>query len=415
MHESTRIRLEEMKARRKGRTFKVSRVPRAVAAQSFKGVIETSQVGSFLAASISWITGIKGDKSCGCANLASQMNKRGPDWCEKQADHIIGKMMSNKDKLAEAVKVPAAVLNSVFGVMAVEAGARVLLWNAIRKDRARAVKKKRVGVARHRSRSVERKARRADPPVVRAALPNDVRKNLIYHIYPVKRQRWLWQWNLDQILKRIDLFNGRRIVGIVCDDSTDPAEMVKEYLQGHGFEFIVEENDRGRGGRKSLGENVTAVKLMQAVQSFEPEVTFRAHAKGVTKRFGKPLSDRTENGETVKKWTEIMYAVCLDDWPTVRGQLEEFAMSGPFRKLKKLSGAAWYYSGSFYWYEHIRFYQRNWQDLEPRRTGVESLPGRLFKTSEVGCLHGDDCGSLYHHTYMRDEVWPAFVEWKTGR
>jgi hypothetical protein len=107
-----------------------------------------------------------------------------------------------------------------------------------------------------------------------------------------------------------------------------------------------------------------------------------------------------------------MYAVCLDDWETVRGQLEQFAMTGPFRKLKKLNGSRWYYSGSFYWYEHIRFYQRDWRDIEPRRTGVESLPGRLFDENEVGCLHGDDCGSLYHHTYMVNKVWPQFLEWK---
>jgi hypothetical protein len=28
----------------------------------------------------------------------------------------------------------------------------------------------------------------------------------------------MWRWNLDQLIKRIDLFNRRRILGIVQDD-----------------------------------------------------------------------------------------------------------------------------------------------------------------------------------------------------
>ena len=42
------------------------------------------------------------------------------------------------------------------------------------------------------------------------------RRNLIYHVWPV-RGAW-WQWNLDQLKGRVDMFNGRRILGIVHDD-----------------------------------------------------------------------------------------------------------------------------------------------------------------------------------------------------
>jgi hypothetical protein len=240
-----------------------------------------------------------------------------------------------------------------------------------------------------------------------------VRKNLIYHVYPMKQTQWLWQWNLDQIIQRIDLFNGRRVVAIVHDGNSDHPDAVKEYLHGHDCEFIVEKNSR-------KGESVTAAKLMEAVKSFEHEVTFRAHAKGVSKVFGKLQKQQAaatlaENGETVHKWTEIMYATCLDDWETVRDQLGRFAMTGPYRRNKRLGKAEWYFSGSFYWYHHVDFYQRRWQDISAARTGVESLPGQLFKASEVGCLHDDNCGSLYHYTYMRDTAWPAFEEWKRQR
>jgi hypothetical protein len=251
------------------------------------------------------------------------------------------------------------------------------------------------------------------PKVEEHPLPDDVRKNLIYHIYPMQQTRWLWQWNLDQIIQRIDLFNGRRVVAIVHDGNSDHPDAVKEYLKGHGCEFIIEKNSR-------KGESVTAMKLMDAVKSFEHEVTFRAHAKGVSKIFGKLQNQQAaatlaENGETVHKWTEIMYATCLDDWETVRDQLGRFAMTGPYRKNKGLGKAKWYFSGSFYWYHHVDFYQRRWQDISAARTGVESLPGELFNAHEVGCLHDDDCGSLYHYTYMRDTAWPAFEKWKRQR
>ena len=251
------------------------------------------------------------------------------------------------------------------------------------------------------------------PKVEEHPLPDDVRKNLIYHVYPMKQTQWLWQWNLDQIIQRIDLFNGRRVVAIVHDGNSDHPDAVKEYLHGHDCEFIVEKNSR-------KGESVTAAKLMEAVKSFEHEVTFRAHAKGVSKVFGKLQKQQAaatlaENGETVHKWTEIMYATCLDDWETVRDQLGRFAMTGPYRRNKRLGKAEWYFSGSFYWYHHVDFYQRRWQDISAARTGVESLPGQLFKASEVGCLHDDNCGSLYHYTYMRDTAWPAFEEWKRQR
>jgi len=133
MHATTRERLKAMKERRQGRTFK-----RSPAAQSFKVVTKKGMAGTFLSSDIAWLTGIKGGSGCGCKNLASEMNSKGADWCEMNAEYIVGKMVANTDQLAAVVHVPELVLRSVFAETALRAGARVLLWNAIRKDRARA-------------------------------------------------------------------------------------------------------------------------------------------------------------------------------------------------------------------------------------------------------------------------------------
>jgi len=418
MHESTRQRLAEMQARRKKTKYVVcpakhkTKIP-----DGARQGLKKSKVGTFLAKMIKGLTGIKGGKGCGCSDVVGEMNSKGADWCQKEKKYLVDKMMGNRRMLAEATGVSVGLIESKGVTVLLRAGAYTLLWRAIKQDRAYAKKlQKQIEAGKRKRQAI---VKREGPVVTQIQLPDDVRKNLIYHIYPLTKTRWVWQWNLDQILQRIDLFNGRKIVGIVYDEKTDPPEMVKEYLSGHGFEFVVEKNHVGKTKSKCLGENVTAVKMMSMVRSFEHEVTFRAHAKGVTKVFGKDtvcsedsLGTVSHRGETVKDWTEIMYATCLDDWPTVKEHLEEFAMTGPFRRNSRVGGSHWFFSGSFYWFEHTRFYQRNWEGIEPKRHGVESLPGLLFNSSEVGCLHGDNAGSLYHDRYMQNKAWPEFQKWK---
>jgi len=131
-----------MKERRKGRSYIKTRViAPAVVTQRRKAVTERHYAGTFLAKDIKWITGIKGGKGCGCKTLATEMDKKGPDWCEENSEYIIGKMMENSDLLAEAIGVAESTLHTSIGQTALKAGAKVLLWNAIRKDRASQLRK----------------------------------------------------------------------------------------------------------------------------------------------------------------------------------------------------------------------------------------------------------------------------------
>jgi len=99
------------------------------------------------------------------------------------------------------------------------------------------------------------------------------RRNLLYHVWPVRGGTW--KWNLDELKQRIDLFNGRRIVGIVCDARSEPADAVQEYLEGHGCEYVVTNNDE-------RGEAATFPLMLERVASDSPdELSFYAHAKGV--------------------------------------------------------------------------------------------------------------------------------------
>jgi hypothetical protein len=44
------------------------------------------------------------------------------------------------------------------------------------------------------------------------------RRNLLYHIWPITDS--LWRWNVEQLLKRIELFNGKRVLSVFLDERT---------------------------------------------------------------------------------------------------------------------------------------------------------------------------------------------------
>ena len=125
-----------------------------------------------------------------------------------------------------------------------------------------------------------------------------VRKNLIYHVWPVVGR---WQHHIGRVLASVDQFNGKRILGIVTDENTDTADAVKDYIKGHGFEFVVKKN------RSRYREGVTFIPMLELVESTNRnEVTFFGHSKGV----------RHENigaGSTIGLWADAMYRTVYDD------------------------------------------------------------------------------------------------------
>lgn len=148
------------------------------------------------------------------------------------------------------------------------------------------------------------------------------RRNLIYHVWPVRGA--MWQWNLDQLKRRVDMFNGRRILGIVHDDKSVLPEEVQEFVAGHGFEFVIAKNNA------ELGEVVTFPLMMEKVKSLDPnEITFYGHAKGVKSEPSVPLP--------VMRWAKALYGGTLDDWLTIREQLQRFAMTGCFKRYVAIS------------------------------------------------------------------------------
>jgi hypothetical protein len=254
-----------------------------------------------------------------------------------------------------------------------------------------------------------------DREPVPPALPQPVTRNLLYHVAPASGNG-VWQRNVEQLLKRIDLFNGRRVVAIVtgrarrldyaANFKLDPPEAVKEAFRGHVEEFLVLPND------PRLREVVTFRPLLDRVADADPsQITFYGHAKGVTR----PVND----GVTVHRWTDIMHETCLDHMPLVEEQLARHPITGSFKKLGQGFGgsrSAWHYSGSFYWLRNSAvFSRRNWQLVDRQWWGSESWPGLLFSPSEAGCLfHEGAVGvmDLFSMDYLKGVVEPEYTRWK---
>jgi hypothetical protein len=229
-------------------------------------------------------------------------------------------------------------------------------------------------------------------------------RNLCYHIAPFSGNG-VWQRSVAQIRQRISLFNGRRIVGIVTGPGLDPPEQVQEAFAGDVQEWIVQPNNR------QLGEVVSFLPMLERVASrASREVTFYAHAKGVTR----PVN----SGVSVHRWAEIMYESLLDYWPRVESLLLRFPIAGSFKKLGRGfngSDSGWHYSGAFYWLRNSEAFSRNWRKIDRRYWGSESWPGLHFLPDEAGCVFGQGGGplfNLYDLRLLRDFVEPAYERWK---
>lgn len=232
------------------------------------------------------------------------------------------------------------------------------------------------------------------------------KRNLLYHIWPVAGT--IWKWNLEELLKRIDLFNGRRVMSIVHDERSVAPDEVQQAMAGHGFEFVVAHNDE-------RGEAINFAEMLRRVASHDAnEISFYGHAKGVKYDPNIPLP--------IRRWSEVQYQVVLDDWLTIREHLQRFAMTGPFKRYGRFNPhhnlADWHYSGTYFWMRHSHLFARDYENIPQFYGGVETWPGTVFRKEETGCVFIDDLGpSRSHHPYY-PEFWrtaePALQRWQAS-
>jgi hypothetical protein len=225
-------------------------------------------------------------------------------------------------------------------------------------------------------------------------------RHLIYHIWP-KKGNGIWQWNVAELLKRIDQFDGTRTIAVVSDvdGTTDSFEDVQRVFEGHRVDtWLPLRND------PALGEVVTFKAMLDKLPRDPFSITFYGHAKGTS----------YDDGRT-RDWADMMYQACLDDTHYVDEMLKLSAMAGAFTNTQWPGNTHnWHYSGTFYWFKNADVFSRKWDDIRQTRWGAELWPGDLFALSEVGCLFGPNCDRMYNYG-IRDHMKSLFAEWKANR
>lgn len=233
-------------------------------------------------------------------------------------------------------------------------------------------------------------------------------RNLVMHVCPIAGNG-VWQWNVDQVLNRIDLFNGQRVLTIAEQTKSrqnkyqlDPPGDVLQRFKGVKLDHVLIAPNN-----ETTGEQSHFLPALDLIANVDPrECTFRCHAKGV----------RYDHSEfPVREWTETMYAVNLDNWDLVQEHLEKFALTGCFKRYGKLGAYKWYYSGAFYWIRHAHAFARDWRHMEASYHGTESWPARHFRRDECGCLFFDKVGRLYSRNYWETKIAPAYQQWEAER
>jgi hypothetical protein len=220
-------------------------------------------------------------------------------------------------------------------------------------------------------------------------------RHLAYHVYPVSPA---WLWNLDQLRRRMGLFNGLRLVAAATGPETATADQVRSELAGLDVEVVEVPNSN------VLREMQTYPMLLSRLERYHgsADVTFYGHAKGVTSESWAPAA---------RRWSSAMYEALLDHWPAVQRELFGHCSVGIFRRHWRHAHAGrsnWHYSGSFRWTRNTDLYARAWQEMEVNWTGSETHPGMLFNLLESSCLYGEfhsrDIG-LY-----KDHDWNLWAE-----
>lgn len=222
------------------------------------------------------------------------------------------------------------------------------------------------------------------------------KRNLLYHVTPFASND-IWLRNIRQLVKRIDLFNGRRLIAVATGEGLASPDEVRAAFGTHDVEIVPHPNSR------ELRENATFLKLLEQVTSTDlTEATFYAHAKGVAKDIhcsGDPLGSRY--------WRNAMYHELLDGWDRIAELLEGYPVVGSHRRHHPhhptiypdgQSSSDWHFGGTFFWLRNRDVFATNrWREVwQPTGWGAEAWVGRMFPFDQSACVAYDGLEDAYN-------------------
>jgi hypothetical protein len=95
------------------------------------------------------------------------------------------------------------------------------------------------------------------------------------------------------------------------------------------------------------------------------------------------------------------------------GVCGSFRMPGGYRDGGPGIGSNWFYSGTFFGIRLVDAFRRNWEYMPTHYGCVEQWPRLNFeRDTQAACLFFDNVTNLYDEAYWKNEVTPAFEQWK---
>lgn len=359
----------------------------------------------------------------GCVRLAAKMDKWGPAECAKDVPSLVTKIQSHEayDKcipalIAFARAEPSLALKLAFTDR--QKALRLIVEEAIR----RAFHKQ---TFNRYSTDTEHSIGPSEPheycskhkPINRKKLV----RSLFFHMWPLETDVVRsWRWNLEQLGKRRELFNGRIFVGVSLSDETADIPAVNSEILKHLGRCEVKFVDNN----PDLREGATFGPFLESLDITDPnEITLICHAKGAAR------SQPRAHGEAVGLWCDLIWKLSCDYPDLITEQLEHFPITGPFRKTGGFDDLPdnrnWHYSGSFYWLRNSSLAGRGYASgkgyatLDKHWGSMETWPARNFAYCEAGTifLSGGPTGDMdmYSSDYWKETVQPSFREWRENR
>lgn len=220
-------------------------------------------------------------------------------------------------------------------------------------------------------------------------------KNLIYQICPLACNS-IWEFNVDILLRYIDIFNGRLLITIKTGKHMVKPELVTEKFKNYPHaEFIIIDNDTHPN--EAYGFYTCLEKLAATAKN---ESTFYAHSKGVSPKY------LPEDYINLNQWTEALYTHNLKDSGRIDELLQQYRAIGCFKRNRyfKNINSDWHYSGTFFWFRHDAVFEnQQWNDSSNTAYyAVEGFLGRLIDSRSAYCIYGENPGDLYLY---RDSNW----------
>lgn len=204
-------------------------------------------------------------------------------------------------------------------------------------------------------------------------------RNLIYHVYASQANE-LWRRNVEQLLRRWHVFNGRKVIAIATGPGIHPPAAVKhEFMNPSGVEWLEIPND------PRLREVKTFLPLLGRIQSTRgDEATFYAHTKG---------NSTADDAKGAARWRNMMYSRLLDEPATIMEQLRAGPCVGTTKIVWRrgdrgpyptsLKYGNWMFAGTFFWFRNDRVFSHpKWRHVPDDRYGAEAWISGLFADHE---------------------------------